>query len=252
MTLANHVIVITGGSRGIGRACVLAAVDEGARVVFCSRQNGLDSRAVEAEAAVRGGPGAALGLCADVADEASMANLIDVARSRYGGVHGVVSNAAIMREQLLVSMSTTDWDAVVDVNLGGGFLVAREAARAFLEQGRGGRIVSIGTLSQSGVIGNANYAASKGGLLGLTRELARQYGPFGISSNLVVPGYVETALSAGISDAARRALVTGCPMHRPGTPEEIAAVVVFLLSPAASGLNGSEIRVAGGLVVVPA
>ena len=252
MTLANHVIVVTGGSRGIGRACVLAAVDQGARVVFCSRQNGLDSRAVEVEAASRGGPHAAIGLCADVADEASVANLFAVARARYGGVHGVVSNAAISCEQLLVSMSTAQWDGPIEVNLSGGFLVARDAARAFLEQGSGGRIVSIGTLSQYGVIGNASYAASKGGLLGLTRQLARQYGPLGITSNLVVPGYVETALSAGLSDAARRALVTSCPMHRPGTPEEVAAVVTFLLSPAASGLNGAEIRVSGGLLAVPA
>ena len=251
VSLANRVIVVTGGSRGIGRACVLAAVDEGARVVFCSRQNGADSRAVEAEAAARGGPGAALGLSADVADEASVVNLIDVARTRYGAVHGVVNNAAISREQLLVSMSTADWDAVVEVNLSGGFLVAREATRAFLDQGQGGRIISIGTLSQYGVVGNANYATSKGGLLGLTRELAREYGPFGVTSNLVVPGYVQTALSANMSDEAQQSLVTGCPMQRAGTPEEIAAVVVFLLSPAASGLNGAEIRVAGGLATVP-
>jgi 3-oxoacyl-[acyl-carrier protein] reductase len=249
--LTNQVIVITGGSRGIGRACVLAAVEAGARVVFCSRQNGHDSRAVEAEAADRGGAGAAVGVAAEVADEAGVANLFAVARERYGEVHGVVHNAAISREQLLLAMPTTAWEAVVDTNLGGAFLVAREATRLFLAQGRGGRFVAIGTLSQYGVVGNASYAASKGGVAGLTRTVAQQYGPFGVTANLVVPGYVETALSAGMSDAARRALVAVCPMQRSGTPEEIAAVVIFLLSAAASGLNGAEIRATGGLMAIP-
>jgi 3-oxoacyl-[acyl-carrier protein] reductase len=252
MTLSGQVIVVTGGSRGIGRACVLAAVEQGARVVFCSRRNGDDSRAVEAEAAARSGNDAAVGVCADVADEASVSQLFAVARARYGGVHGVVNNAAISREALAVSMPTADWDAVMAVNFTGVFLVAREAVRAFLEQGGGGRIVSIGTLSQYGVVGNASYATSKGGLAALARELARQYGPYGISSNLVVPGYVETTLSAGMSQEARHALVTGSPLHRPGTPEEIASVVSFLLSPAAAGLNGRQIRATGGLMVVPA
>jgi len=252
VTLIDRGIVVTGGSRGIGRACVLAAVDQGARVVFCSRTNGEDSRAVEAEAAARGGAGAALGVGADVADEAAVANLIATARTRYGAVHGVVNNAAISREGLLIAMPTASWETVVDVNLTGAFLLARAAVRAFLAQGTGGRIVSIGTLSQYGVVGNAGYAASKGGLLGLTRELARQYGAFGISANLVVPGYVETALTAGMSEHARRALVNGCPLNRPGTPEEIAALVIFLLSFASSGLNGAEIRVTGGLMAIPA
>lgn len=252
MTLAGRVIVITGGSRGIGRACVLAAVDQGARVVFCSRGNGDDSRVVEAEAAARGGAGVAWGLGTDVADETAVAKMMATARDRFGAVHGVVNNAAISREGLLISMPTSWWESVIDVNLTGAFLVAREAARVFLEQGHGGRIVSIGTLSQYGVVGNAGYAASKGGLLGLTRELARQYGAFGVCANMVVPGYVETAMSDGMSEEARLALVNSCPLNRPGTPEEIANVVTFLLSPAMSGLNGAEIHATGGLTAIPA
>jgi 3-oxoacyl-[acyl-carrier protein] reductase len=251
VTLDDRVIVITGGSRGIGRACVLAAVDQGARVVFCSRTNGDDSRSVEAEAAARGGADAAVGVRVDVADEVAVASLLATARKRYGAVHGVVNNAAISLEGLLISMPSASWEEVIDVNLTGAFLVARAAVRVFLEQGHGGRIVSIGTLSQYGVVGNAGYAASKGGLLGLTRELAHQYGAFGINANLVVPGYVETQLSAGMSEDSRRTLVSGCPLNRAGTPEEIAAVVTFLLSASASGLNGAEIRATGGLMAVP-
>jgi 3-oxoacyl-[acyl-carrier protein] reductase len=251
VTLAGKGIVVTGGSRGIGRACVLQAVARGARVVFCSRQDGPDSRQVEAAAAAQGGVNAALGIAADVSDERSVARLFHVARQQFGAVHGVVNNAAISREQLLVSMTTENWDAVVDTNLTGGFLVAREAIRHFLEQGRGGRIVAIGTLSQFGVAGNASYVVSKGGLAGLTRRIARQYAQVGIVSTMVVPGYVETALSASLTHEDRRTLIDGCPMRRSGSPEEIASVVAFLLADTAAGLNGQALFATGGLREVP-
>jgi 3-oxoacyl-[acyl-carrier protein] reductase len=250
VNLAGRVIVVTGGSRGIGRSCVLEAVRRGAKVVFCSRNDGSDSRDVERDAAASGGAGSATGVAADVAVEADVTRLFDIARDRYGRVDGVVSNAAMSRERLLVSTSTEDWDDVVAANLTGGFLVVREALRDFLEHGRTGRIVLMGTLSLYGVSGNASYASSKGGLLGLTRELALRYGPAGITTTMVVPGYVETALSAGMSERARRTLIDGCPQRRPGSPDEIAAVVAHLLADA-SGLNGRVIRVSGGLREVP-
>jgi 3-oxoacyl-[acyl-carrier protein] reductase len=250
VNLAGRVIVVTGGSRGIGRACVLEAARLGAKAVFCSRHDGSDSRDVERDAAVLGGAGAATGVAADVAVEADVTRLFDIARDRYGRVDGVVSNAAISRERLLVSTSTEDWDDVVAINLTGGFLVVREALRDFLEHGRTGHIVIIGTLSLYGVSGNASYASSKGGLLGLTRELALRYRPAGITTTMVVPGYVETAMSAGMSDRARRTLIDGCPQRRPGSPAEIAAVVAHLLSDG-GGLNGRVIHVSGGLREVP-
>jgi 3-oxoacyl-[acyl-carrier protein] reductase len=250
VSLAGRVIVVTGGSRGIGRACVLEAVRLGAKAVFCSRHDDADSHAVERVAAELGGAGAASGVVADVAVEADVARLFSIARDRYGRVDGVVSNAAISRERLLVSTSTEEWDDVVATNLTGGFMVVRQALREFLEHGRTGRIVIIGTLSQYGVSGNASYASSKGGLLGLTRELALRYGNAGITTTMVVPGYVETALSAGMSDRARRTLIDGCPQRRPGSPAEIAAAVAHLLADG-GGLNGRVIRVSGGLREVP-
>jgi 3-oxoacyl-[acyl-carrier protein] reductase len=251
VSLTGKVIVVTGGSRGIGRACVLSAVAEGANVVFCSRGDGPDRREVEVAAAAIDGNKAAFGLKADVTDGPGVIRLFEAARERFGAVHGLVNNAAISREQLLVSATTEDWNAVIDCNLTGCFRVAREAIRIFLEQGGGGRIVAIGTLSQYGVSGNASYATSKGGLQGLTRRISRQYGQDGIASNMVVPGYIETALSAGLSESDRRTLIDGCPMRRPGSPEEIASVVTFLLSDAAAGLNGETIFASGGLHEVP-
>jgi 3-oxoacyl-[acyl-carrier protein] reductase len=251
VNLAGKVIVVTGGSRGIGRACVLHAAARGARVVFCSRQNGTDSREVEAAAAAQGGANAAVGIAADVSDEGSVVELFDVAREQYGAVHGVVNNAAVSRAQLLVSNTTEDWDAVIDTNLSGGFLVARTAMRHFLAQGRGGRIVSIGTLSQYGISGNASYAVSKGGLAGLTRRLTRDYAHTNVVATMVIPGYVETALSASMTDEDRRTLIDGCPLRRSGSPEEIASVVTFLLADTAVGLSGQTIFATGGLREVP-
>jgi 3-oxoacyl-[acyl-carrier protein] reductase len=251
MTLAGKVVVVTGGSRGIGRACVLRAVALGARVVFCSRANDAHSRDVEAAAAEAAGPEAALGIAADVADEGDVGKLFEIARARFGGVHGVVNNAAVIHEGLLVSVTTEDWDAVIETNLTGGFLVAREAIRAFISEGTGGRIVTIGTLSQHGVAGNASYAVSKGGLEGLTREITRRHARAGITSSMVIPGYVETALSAGMAETSRRALIEGCPMRRPGSPDEIASVVAWLLSDAGAGHDGRPLFVSGGLREVP-
>ena len=246
MTLDRKVVVLTGGSRGIGRACVLHAVAAGACVVFCSRSDGPESRETEAAAARLGGTGTALGIAADVSREADVIRLFHAARRRFGAVHCAVNNAAVIHDQLLVSATTEDWDAVIETNLTGGFLVAREAIRAFRVQRTGGRIVAIGTLSQGGASGNASYAVSKGGLEGLTRDISRQYAHAGIVSNMVIPGYVVTALSSGMSESSQRAVIDGCPMRRAGSPDEIASVVVYLLSDAA-GVDGQTIFVSGGL-----
>jgi 3-oxoacyl-[acyl-carrier protein] reductase len=251
MTLSNRVLVVTGGSRGIGRACVLRAAALGAQVVFCSRSNGPETREVEAAAAASGGAGAALGVAGDVSDEVDVMRLFETARRRFGIVHGVVSNAATVSDQLLVSATTDEWDEVIETNLTGGFLVVREAVRTFLDQGGGGRIVAIGSLSQHGVSGNASYAVSKGGLEGLGREISQRYAHLGIAFNIVVPGYVETTLTSGMSDSSKLALIDGCPMRRAGSADEIASVVTYLLSDAAEGLDAQMIYASGGLREVP-
>jgi NAD(P)-dependent dehydrogenase (short-subunit alcohol dehydrogenase family) len=251
MNLGRQVVIVTGGSRGIGRSCVLGAAALGARVVFCSRHDGAEQRAVEAEAAARGAPGAVVGVAADVTREDDVAGLFAAARRQFGPVTSVVCNAATSRESLLVTMETGSWDEVMATNLTGSFLMTRHAIRTFLEQRSGGQLVLTGTLSQNGVAGNGAYAASKGGLLGLTRVIARDYGRRGIRANMVVPGYVETTLSSTLSGLQRRSLVEGCPLRRPGTPDEIAAVAMFLLSDRAHGLNGRALFATGGMLETP-
>jgi 3-oxoacyl-[acyl-carrier protein] reductase len=251
MNLGGQVLIVTGGSRGIGRSCVLQAAALGARVLFCARHDGPESRAVEAEAAARRTPGAVVGVPADVTREDEVAGLFAFARRTFGAVTSVVSNAASSRESLLVTMDTVSWDEVMATNLTGSFLVARHAIRTFLEQRSGGRLVLMGTLSQNGVAGNGAYAASKGGALGLTRVIAREYGRLGIRAHMVVPGYVETALSSTLSGHQRRSLVDGCPLHRPGSPDEIASVAMFLLSDGARGLNGRAVFASGGMLETP-
>jgi len=250
MNLAGHVVIVSGGSRGIGRSCALRAAELGARVVFCARHVGDEWRAVE-DAAARGGASAVVGVVADVTREDDVAALFAAARRRFGPVTAVVSNAATSRESLLVTMETASWDDVMATNLTGSFLMARHAIRAFLEQRSGGRLVLTGTLSQNGVAGNGAYAASKGGVLGLARVIARDYGRQGVRANVVVPGYVETALSSTLSAHQRRSLVDGCPLHRPGSPDEVAAVVTFLLSDASNGLNGRAVFASGGMLETP-
>lgn len=249
--LADRVIIVTGGSRGIGRACVLHCVALGARVVFCSRTDGEDSREVEELARAIAGTDAAHGIRADVSADDDVARLFGFARREYGVVHGVVSNAAVIRDGLLASMSTEDWDDVIAANLTGGFLVLREAIRTFLAQAGSGRIVTIGTLSQAGVQGNIGYAASKAALQALTRDTAHRYASAAITANMVVPGYVDTALSSRMSAAARRALIDGAPMRRAGGTDEIAAVVAWLLSDAAADVSGQTLHASGGLREVP-
>ena len=166
---------------------------------------------------------------------------------RFGKLDGVVNNAAISREQLLVSMSTTDWDAVVDVNLVGGFLVARAAVRAFLEQGPGGRIVSIGTLSQYGVVGNASYATSKGGQILFMRSMALELAPDKIRVNCVAPAWTDTDMARPSFDAiGRDKLIANAPLGRIGQPTDIAGATVYLLSDLAQYVTGMTLTVDGG------
>jgi len=245
----GRVVLVTGGTRGIGRACVLDAARTGATVAFCGR-NGDWIGPVEREAAALGAPGT-LGVVADVSREDDVIRFFDAARDRFGEIHAVIHNAAISRESLLVAATDDDVDAVVDTDLTGSFLVVRQAVRAFLERSSGGRLVLIGTLSQNGARGNAVYAAAKGGAGELVRVVSDAYGSRGIVANSVVSGYAKTDLSESLPESARRALVEGCPLRRSASPEEIAAVAMFLLSDAGSGIRGQAVFATGGLLEVP-
>ncbi|MGQ0842374.1 SDR family NAD(P)-dependent oxidoreductase [Actinokineospora sp.] len=249
--LRDKVVLVTGGSRGIGRAIVLAAADAGARVAFCARSLGPATDEVVAEADRLGGPGSALAVRADVASETDVEALFDAVIDRFDQVDIVVNNAGINRDALLVQTSTVDFDAVIATNLTGAFLVCRRAVQEFLAQGDGGRIVSISSMSQAGATSQAAYAASKGGLLGLTRTIAKEYGHKGVLANVVTVGYVETDLTRDIDATLRRSLVAATPLRRTGRPEEIAAVVRFLASARADYINGAAVRATGGLEEVP-
>lgn len=250
-TLDGKVVVVTGGSRGIGRAIVLGALARGARVAFCARTPGADADLVKAEAERRHGPGRAIAVAADVSREKDVEALFDATIEAFGRVDVAVNNAAVNRDDLLVHLTVESWDEVIATNLTGPFLVARRAVQELLAQGEGGRIVSLGSLSQMGATSQASYAASKGGLQGLTRTIAKEYGRRGIFANLVVAGYVETSITARLPEAARRFLVDSCPLRRKAAPEEIAAAVLHLASDRAGFVNGETIHATGGLVDVP-
>jgi len=249
--LEDKVVVVTGGSRGIGRAIVLGALERGARVAFCARSAGADADWVKAEAERRHGPGRAIAVRADVSREADVEALFDATVEAFGRVDVAVNNAAVNRDDLLVHLTVESWDEVIATNLTGPFLVARRAIQEFLAQGEGGRIVSLGSLSQMGATSQASYAAGKGGLVGLTRTIAKEYGRRGIFANLVVAGYVETAITERMPEYVKRFLVDSCTLRRTARPEEIAAAVLFLASARASFVNGETIHASGGLVDVP-
>jgi 3-oxoacyl-[acyl-carrier protein] reductase len=249
--LDDKVVVVTGGSRGIGRAIVLGAAARGARVVFCAREIGEAALAVQAEAEQLGGAGCALAVRADIACEADVEALFDVALARFGRVDAAINNAAISRNYLLVSLPVEEWDEIVGVNLTGAFLVARRAVREFLASGRGGHIVSVGSLVQNGAPSNVSYSASKGGLVGLTRALAREYGPHGIYANLIVAGFVDTQLSSEMPEVTKQFILESCPQRRKASADEIAAVVLWLASARSAGVNGEALPVTGGLMQIP-
>jgi 3-oxoacyl-[acyl-carrier protein] reductase len=240
----SRVWVVTGGSRGIGRAVVLDRAARGDQVVFCARTLGPESDEVVAAAG-----GRATALAADVAREADVEALFDLAVELHGQVDVVVANAGINRDALLVHLTAEVFDEVIAVNLTGAFLCARRAVQEFLGQGEGGRLVFVSSLSQQGATSQAAYAASKGGLSGLARTIAKEYGGKGIAANLVAVGLVDTALSRGIPDGFRKLLRDSAPLRREGTLEEVARVVAFLAE--AGYVNGETVHASGGLWDVP-
>ena len=245
--LEGKIVVVTGGSRGIGRSIVLGAVAEGARVVFCARTLGTDSEAVVQEAEKLGGAGAAIAVTADVSREADVEAMFDLTIDRHERVDVLINNAGINRDALLVHHATDTFDEVIATNLTGAFLTSRRAISEFLSQGEGGRIVAIGSFSQNGATSQVAYAASKGGLIGLTRTIAKEYGHKKIAANVVAAGFVETALTERITEEGRKMLTDICPLRRSGQADEIAKVAIHLASSRASFINGEVVHASGGL-----
>jgi len=245
MSLQGKVALVTGGSRGIGEAIVRRLAGAGAAVALCSRT----AEAAERTAAlVSAQGGQALAVAADVGRPGEAERLVEACLSRFFRLDILVNNAGITRDALALRMKDEDWDAVLAVNLSGAFHCARAALRPMLKQKQGGRIVNIGSVVASmGNIGQANYVAAKAGLAGLTRALAREAAARGVTVNCVAPGFIATEMTAGLPDNLKETFRGQIPLGRFGAPEDVAALVGFLVSEGAAYITGQVIHVNGGL-----
>ena len=242
LAMQDQVALVTGASRGIGRSIALALAEQGARVIGTATTDAGAAAIGEALAALGG-----RGLKLDVTDAAALDAAIDAIVKTDGAIHILVNNAGITRDQLAMRMKDEDWDAVLDTNLKAVFRASRAVMRPMMKQ-RYGRIVSItSVVGASGNPGQANYAAAKAGVAGMTRALARELGSRGITVNCVAPGFIQTDMTDSLPDAQKAALMAQIPLGRLGAPVEIAAAVAFLASPAAGYITGTELHVNGGM-----
>jgi len=244
--LANKVAIITGGSRGIGKAIALKMAAEGARVVLTART----ADAVEAVAEqIRQQGNEALALAVDVAAPAQVDALIKTTVEKFGGIHVLVNNAGLTRDNLVMRMSDDEWSAVLATNLTGTFHCIRAASKVMMKQ-RAGKIINLtSVVAEMGNKGQANYCAAKAGVIGLTKSVARELASRNIQVNAIAPGFVETDMTAGLPEAAKEAMLQSIPLGRPGTPEEVANMAVFLASSDSDYITGQTMNVDGGLVM---
>ncbi len=243
MLLSGKKSIVTGGSRGIGKEIVLRFLREGARVTFID-MNPSESLA-EMEQAAKEGGGSVAFRKADVSRAEEIQPAIEEIVTGMGGVDVLVNNAGITRDGLIFRMSLENWEKVLSINLTSAFLISQVVARHMIKQ-RSGSIINMASIV--GVGGNAaqaNYSASKAGLIGLTRSLAKEVGGRGVRVNAVAPGYIDTDMTRALPEAARQAFLTQVALNRPGTPEDVAKAVVFLASDLASYISGDVLRVDG-------
>jgi 3-oxoacyl-[acyl-carrier protein] reductase len=241
--LTGRTALVTGSTRGIGRAIAEALAQAGARVAVVGRDQ---AKAAEAAAALGGG---AQGFAADVGDPASIAALVESVEKAFGQIDILVNNAGLTRDNILFRVKDDDWDTVLDANLRGAFLAIRATARGMIKR-RWGRIINIASIvGITGNKGQANYAASKAGLIGLTKSVAKELGSRNVLVNAVAPGFIETDMTAAMTPEARAALSGQIPLERLGSPRDIAGVVTFLASDYASYITGQTLVVDGGMVM---
>jgi 3-oxoacyl-[acyl-carrier protein] reductase len=246
-TMANlqgRIALVTGASQGIGRACALELAAAGAKVVLAARNEAKLAGAV-AEIEAAGGEAAAFAL--DIASEESIKTAAKAVLERFGKVEILVNNAGITRDGLMLRMKRADWDDVLTTNLTGAFLLTQAILSPMLKN-RWGRIINVSSVvGRTGQAGQVNYAASKAGLIGMTRSMAREVASRGITVNAVAPGYIETPMTAVLNDEQRKAMMAQIPLGRPGTDAEIAQSVAFLASDAAAYITGHVLDVNGGM-----
>lgn len=243
--LTGKVALVTGAGRGIGRQIALTLAQNGAAVIV--NYNGSKDSAEEVVAAIRQSGGSAEAMQCNVADFASSEEFVRTVLDQYKRVDILVNNAGITRDSLIMRMTEEDYDAVLDTNLKGAFNMIRHLSRSMIRQ-RSGRIINISSVS--GVLGNAgqsNYSASKAGLIGLTKSVAREFASRGISVNAVAPGFIDTDMTRNMTEEAKKALNSMIPMGRMGSAEDIADLVLFLAGEHSDYITGQVICVDGGM-----
>jgi 3-oxoacyl-[acyl-carrier protein] reductase len=245
LSLEGKTALVTGGTRGIGRAVVEAFADAGARVVFTYRSSAETAEALRADLEGRGTE--ALAIQGDAADFDAAGAAVDETVRAFGSVDVLVNNAGVTRDNLLIRMSEEDWDAVIGTNLKSVFNFCKAAYRPMMKQ-RGGSIINLSSVvGAMGNAGQANYAASKAGIVGFTKSLARELGGRGVRANVVAPGFVATDMTEALSEAAREAMLSNIPLGRPAEAHDIAAATLFLASDAGAYITGQVLHVNGGM-----
>ncbi len=245
--LDERVALVTGGSRGIGRAIAQSLATTGATVVVNYRGN--QAAADETVASIEAAGGKAVAIQADVANAEDVERLFKEVSERFGRIDILVNNAGITRDTLMLRMKDDDWDAVMDTNLRGLFLCTRAALRP-MTRARWGRIINItSVVGLMGNAGQANYAAAKAGIIGFSKSVAREIGSRSITVNAVAPGFIDTELTAVLGPDTREALIKQIPLGRLGTPEDVASLVTFLASEQAAYITGQTFNTDGGMVM---
>jgi 3-oxoacyl-[acyl-carrier protein] reductase len=244
--LTNKVALVTGASRGLGKAIALALAAEGATIAAVARSEEALKDTVEA---IRAAGGIAEPFAVDVADSASVDAAVEKITARFEHVDVLVNNAGVTRDGLLARMTGEAWDAVINTNLKGAFHLTRPVGRLMVKQ-RSGRIINISSvIGLMGNAGQANYAASKAGLIGFSKSVAREFASRGITCNVVCPGFIETDMTKDLGEDLKKKLLERIPLQRLGQPADIAGVVAFVCYPAASYITGQILTVDGGMVM---
>ncbi|HZQ69531.1 MAG TPA: 3-oxoacyl-[acyl-carrier-protein] reductase [Terriglobales bacterium] len=246
MSLKGRVALVTGASQGIGRACALRLAHAGASVALAARnQEKLNQVAAE----ITGAGGVATPFLMDVAEEEQIKSGCKAALAQFGKVDILVNNAGITRDQLVMRMKRADWDAVLNTNLTSAYLCIQQVIGSMLKQ-RWGRIINVTSVfGQMGQSGQANYASSKAGLIGLTMAMAREVGSRNITCNAVAPGFIETAMTSSLGDNFKQDALKMIPLGRIGTPEDVAGAVAFLASDEAAYITGHVLSINGGMLM---
>lgn len=245
MMLKDSVGIVTGSGRGIGRAIAVNLATAGVKVVV--NYAGRSDKAEETVELIRAAGGEAVAVQADVSQQADVDRLLKTAIEKYGKIDILVNNAGITRDTLLLRMKEADWDAVLETNLKGVFLCTKAVSKGMLKQ-RSGVIVNISSIvGLSGNPGQANYAAAKAGIIGFTKSVAKEFASRGIRVNVVAPGYISTDMTGTLPEGTQADILKGIPLGRIGSPEDVANVVRFLVSPEASYITGQTLSVDGGM-----